>query len=97
MAAASRTRHAERRTRCQVAQNERREPFNRGLLEGAMRRAFELARRGPACNENPQVGCVLLAPNGVIVAEGWLVLAPRTPRSSRFAPCQPSGAVASSR
>ncbi|WP_336652307.1 MULTISPECIES: bifunctional diaminohydroxyphosphoribosylaminopyrimidine deaminase/5-amino-6-(5-phosphoribosylamino)uracil reductase RibD [unclassified Leucobacter] len=41
------------------------------LLEDAMRRALTLARRGPADNPNPQVGCVLLDPAGRIVAEGW--------------------------
>lgn len=41
------------------------------LLERAMRRALELAARGPAENENPQVGCVIVAPNGDFVAEGW--------------------------
>ncbi|WP_024357270.1 bifunctional diaminohydroxyphosphoribosylaminopyrimidine deaminase/5-amino-6-(5-phosphoribosylamino)uracil reductase [Leucobacter chironomi] len=41
------------------------------LLEDAMRRALALARRGPAGDPNPQVGCVLLDPSGRIVAEGW--------------------------
>ncbi len=36
-----------------------------------MRRALELAARGPADNPNPQVGCVILDPAGNIVAEGW--------------------------
>lgn len=36
-----------------------------------MRRAFELATLGPADDPNPQVGCVILAPDGGIVAEGW--------------------------
>jgi diaminohydroxyphosphoribosylaminopyrimidine deaminase / 5-amino-6-(5-phosphoribosylamino)uracil reductase len=40
-------------------------------LESAMRRALELAARGPAFGENPQVGCVLLDADGSIVAEGW--------------------------
>ena len=40
-------------------------------LETAMRRALELAARGPADNPNPQVGCVILDPAGNIVAEGW--------------------------
>jgi diaminohydroxyphosphoribosylaminopyrimidine deaminase/5-amino-6-(5-phosphoribosylamino)uracil reductase len=40
-------------------------------LERAMRHAFELASRGPAIGENPQVGCVLLDSEGAIVAEGW--------------------------
>lgn len=37
----------------------------------AMRRALVLARRGPADNPNPQVGCVILDPNGLIVSEGF--------------------------
>lgn len=36
-----------------------------------MRRALALARRGPADNPNPQVGCVILDPEGRIVSEGW--------------------------
>lgn len=40
------------------------------LLEDAMRRALALARRGPAADANPQVGCVVLDPGGRIVAEG---------------------------
>ena len=36
-----------------------------------MRRALELATRGPAGDENPQVGCVILNADGRIVAEGW--------------------------
>ncbi|MCG2804890.1 bifunctional diaminohydroxyphosphoribosylaminopyrimidine deaminase/5-amino-6-(5-phosphoribosylamino)uracil reductase RibD [Propionicimonas sp.] len=36
----------------------------------AMGRAFELARRGPQ-GSNPQVGAVLLAPDGQPLAEGW--------------------------
>ncbi|WP_294178083.1 bifunctional diaminohydroxyphosphoribosylaminopyrimidine deaminase/5-amino-6-(5-phosphoribosylamino)uracil reductase RibD [uncultured Schumannella sp.] len=40
-------------------------------LDAAMRRAFELARRGPATGPNPQVGCVLLDDRGQIAAEGW--------------------------
>jgi diaminohydroxyphosphoribosylaminopyrimidine deaminase/5-amino-6-(5-phosphoribosylamino)uracil reductase len=39
--------------------------------EAAMRRALELAANGPATGGNPQVGCVLLDPDGLIVAEGW--------------------------
>jgi len=38
---------------------------------GALRRAFELARRGPGNDPNPQVGCVLLAPDGSTLGEGW--------------------------
>lgn len=41
------------------------------VLEDAMRRALALARRGPHEDRNPQVGCVLLDPEGRIVAEGW--------------------------
>jgi diaminohydroxyphosphoribosylaminopyrimidine deaminase / 5-amino-6-(5-phosphoribosylamino)uracil reductase len=41
------------------------------VLEQAMRRSLELALRGPAWAENPQVGCVLLAPDGAVLAEGW--------------------------
>ncbi|MFD6054724.1 bifunctional diaminohydroxyphosphoribosylaminopyrimidine deaminase/5-amino-6-(5-phosphoribosylamino)uracil reductase RibD [Agromyces sp. NPDC060279] len=37
----------------------------------AMRRAIELAHRGPATGANPQVGCVLLSPDGETLAEGW--------------------------
>jgi diaminohydroxyphosphoribosylaminopyrimidine deaminase/5-amino-6-(5-phosphoribosylamino)uracil reductase len=39
--------------------------------ESAMRRALELAARGPVTGGNPQVGCVLLDAAGSIVAEGW--------------------------
>lgn len=41
------------------------------MTERAMRRALELAAHGPADNENPQVGCVIVAPDGTFVAEGW--------------------------
>ncbi|WP_456844060.1 bifunctional diaminohydroxyphosphoribosylaminopyrimidine deaminase/5-amino-6-(5-phosphoribosylamino)uracil reductase RibD [Cellulomonas sp. P5_C6] len=37
----------------------------------AMRRALELARRGPANDPNPRVGCVLLGPDGDVRGEGW--------------------------
>lgn len=40
-------------------------------LVRAMRRALELARLGPAGGLNPRVGCVLLAPDGAVLAEGW--------------------------
>jgi diaminohydroxyphosphoribosylaminopyrimidine deaminase/5-amino-6-(5-phosphoribosylamino)uracil reductase len=43
----------------------------RAQLERAMRHAIDLASRGPATGENPQVGCVLLDAAGLIVAEGW--------------------------
>jgi diaminohydroxyphosphoribosylaminopyrimidine deaminase/5-amino-6-(5-phosphoribosylamino)uracil reductase len=36
----------------------------------AMRRALSLARRGPR-GVNPQVGAVLLSPDGEVLAEGW--------------------------
>ncbi|WP_255819135.1 bifunctional diaminohydroxyphosphoribosylaminopyrimidine deaminase/5-amino-6-(5-phosphoribosylamino)uracil reductase RibD [Kineococcus sp. TRM81007] len=35
-----------------------------------MRRALHLAARGPATGPNPRVGCVLLAPDGHVLAEG---------------------------
>lgn len=41
------------------------------ILESAMRRALELAARGPAHDPNPQVGCVILDPDGRIIAEGY--------------------------
>ncbi len=41
------------------------------LLSSAMRRTLALAGRGPAGDLNPRVGCVLLDPEGRIVAEGW--------------------------
>ncbi|AWB95961.1 bifunctional diaminohydroxyphosphoribosylaminopyrimidine deaminase/5-amino-6-(5-phosphoribosylamino)uracil reductase RibD [Agromyces badenianii] len=37
----------------------------------AMRRALELALRGPARGVNPRVGCVILSPDGEVIAEGW--------------------------
>ena len=40
-------------------------------LDQLMRRAFALAARGPARGVNPQVGCVLLAEDGSVLAEGW--------------------------
>ncbi len=43
----------------------------RDTITDAMRRALALARRGPADNPNPQVGCVILDPEGRIVSEGW--------------------------
>jgi diaminohydroxyphosphoribosylaminopyrimidine deaminase / 5-amino-6-(5-phosphoribosylamino)uracil reductase len=41
-----------------------------GAERAAMRRALELARRGPV-GVNPRVGCVLLGPEGHVVGEGW--------------------------
>jgi diaminohydroxyphosphoribosylaminopyrimidine deaminase/5-amino-6-(5-phosphoribosylamino)uracil reductase len=40
-------------------------------IDAAMRRALELAAQGPATGVNPQVGCVILSPEGEIIAEGW--------------------------
>lgn len=40
-------------------------------FEPLMRRAFELARRGPVTGGNPQVGALLVDANGDVVAEGW--------------------------
>lgn len=37
----------------------------------ALRRAFELARRGPAHGPNPRVGAVLLGRDGATIGEGW--------------------------
>lgn len=37
----------------------------------AMRHALSLARRGPAWGVNPQVGCVILGPDGSRISEGW--------------------------
>jgi len=37
----------------------------------AMRRALDLARRGPLAGPNPRVGAVLLSPTGEVLAEGW--------------------------
>jgi diaminohydroxyphosphoribosylaminopyrimidine deaminase/5-amino-6-(5-phosphoribosylamino)uracil reductase len=39
--------------------------------DAAMRRALDLAARGPVVGGNPQVGCVLVDASGAIVAEGW--------------------------
>lgn len=39
--------------------------------EAPMRRAFELATRGPITGGNPRVGCVLIDDDGTVVAEGW--------------------------
>jgi diaminohydroxyphosphoribosylaminopyrimidine deaminase / 5-amino-6-(5-phosphoribosylamino)uracil reductase len=37
----------------------------------ALRRAFDLARRGPAVDLNPRVGCVLLDADGTQIGEAW--------------------------
>jgi diaminohydroxyphosphoribosylaminopyrimidine deaminase/5-amino-6-(5-phosphoribosylamino)uracil reductase len=39
-------------------------------IEGSMTRAFELAALGPARGVNPRVGCVILAADGRVIAEG---------------------------
>ncbi len=39
--------------------------------EPLMRHALSLAAHGPATGINPQVGCVLVGADGVVVAEGW--------------------------
>jgi len=41
------------------------------LIQSAMRRALDLAARGPARGVNPRVGCVILSPAGEVLAEGW--------------------------
>ncbi|MCL1870459.1 MAG: bifunctional diaminohydroxyphosphoribosylaminopyrimidine deaminase/5-amino-6-(5-phosphoribosylamino)uracil reductase RibD [Promicromonosporaceae bacterium] len=41
-------------------------------VDDAMRRALDLARRGPAHGPNPRVGCVILAPDHTtVLGEGW--------------------------
>lgn len=40
-------------------------------FEHAMRRALALAERGPARGVNPRVGCVIVSPDGEVLAEGW--------------------------
>lgn len=37
----------------------------------AMKRALELATKGPRIGPNPQVGCVLMDSSNTIIAEGW--------------------------
>lgn len=44
---------------------------DRAQYEEPMRRALDLAVRGPLTGGNPQVSCVLLDADGRIVAEGW--------------------------
>ena len=44
---------------------------DRDQLESAMSRALSLARRSPADDPNPPVGCTIIDPSGRIVAEGW--------------------------
>ncbi|MCU1469637.1 MAG: ribD [Glaciihabitans sp.] len=45
--------------------------IERQQLEQAMRHGLDLASRGPATGDNPQVGCVILDSDGNTVAEGW--------------------------
>ncbi|WP_082309195.1 bifunctional diaminohydroxyphosphoribosylaminopyrimidine deaminase/5-amino-6-(5-phosphoribosylamino)uracil reductase RibD [Leucobacter musarum] len=45
--------------------------LDQSLIEDGMRRGLTIAHRGPSDTPNPQVGCVLLDPEGRIVAEGW--------------------------
>jgi diaminohydroxyphosphoribosylaminopyrimidine deaminase/5-amino-6-(5-phosphoribosylamino)uracil reductase len=40
-------------------------------IDAAMARAFELAALGPARGVNPRVGCVILSPDGRVLAEGY--------------------------
>ncbi len=42
-----------------------------GVVGDAMRRALLLAHNGPSRGVNPQVGCVILDPDGATIAEGW--------------------------
>lgn len=68
------------------------------LIEDAMRRALELAARGPATDANPQVGCVILSLTGEILAEGWHrgrgTLHAETDALSHLAPDEAHGATA---
>lgn len=41
------------------------------LFESAMRHALNLALNGPAHGINPQVGAVVLNPEGKVISEGW--------------------------
>lgn len=71
---------------------------NDELLERTMRRAFALAALGPAHGINPQVGCVLLRPDGTVLAEGYHRGA-GTPHAevdalSQLAPGEAAGATA---
>ncbi|MDT0183136.1 bifunctional diaminohydroxyphosphoribosylaminopyrimidine deaminase/5-amino-6-(5-phosphoribosylamino)uracil reductase RibD [Microbacterium sp. ARD31] len=68
-----------------------------GIERDAMHRALALAARGPR-GVNPQVGAVILAPDGTVLAEGWHRGA-GTPHAevdalSRLAPGGASGATA---
>lgn len=42
-----------------------------GAIERTMRHALTLAARGPRSRINPQVGAVILSPEGTVLAEGW--------------------------
>jgi len=46
-------------------------PTDNARYNELMRHALSLAGHGPATGANPQVGCVLVAADGTIVAEGW--------------------------
>lgn len=46
-------------------------PTDDAMIVDAMHRALTIARRGPALDVNPQVGCVIIDAFGAIVAEGW--------------------------
>src|SRR6185437_12747696 len=50
-------------------------PTETGMIEtgfeAPMRRALELAALGPEHGVNPRVGCVILSPDGEVLAEGW--------------------------
>ncbi|MET4158886.1 diaminohydroxyphosphoribosylaminopyrimidine deaminase/5-amino-6-(5-phosphoribosylamino)uracil reductase [Agromyces sp. PvR057] len=55
-----------------AAHHDDRTAGDRTAIEAAaMRRALELAERGPARGVNPRVGCVLLTADGEVLAEGW--------------------------
>lgn len=45
--------------------------LDQSILEPAMRRALELALRGPYFGVNPQVGAVILDEHGQTISEGW--------------------------
>jgi len=45
--------------------------MTQAVVEAAMRRALELAAKGPQTGVNPRVGCVVLDPTGNPIAEGW--------------------------
>lgn len=45
--------------------------MERGNMQTPMQRAIEIAAFGPWPNPNPRVGCVVVASDGEIIAEGW--------------------------